>query len=267
MKLGVSTSVYLHNNLKEAIKKIANLNFEYIELWGEPPHLWFENIDYKYLKDIKKELQKRDLKATFHAPAHDVDLTSMNPGIRKESIKQHIKAIEIASFLEANLMVVHTGSYYPGDKKGSENGKNRLYKSLNKILPYAEQHDIIIALENYPVGENAIFNSPENVKKILGDFNSKFLKITLDIGHANLTKISAVEYLNKLKEEIVHLHINDNFGQADEHLIPGKGNIDYKKLLQTIKEINYDKIGIFELWSPENTDQALIDSTKYVKNI
>jgi len=267
MKLGVSTSVYLHNNLFKAVEKINDLNFKYIELWGEPPHLWFDKPDFQYLKKLKKYLNENDLIPTYHGPAHDIDITSVNPGIRQESLKQSKDAIQMAQFLGSEIIVIHMGSYYPGDKKGTENGKDRLYKSLEYLLPYAEENKVTIALENYPVGENAIFKTPEDVLNILRDFDSEYLKLTLDIGHANLTNISPIEYIKILKDEIVHLHLNDNFGKEDKHLVPGEGEINYPAIFKQLKKINFDQVGIFEIWAPDETDQALINSKNYIKSL
>lgn len=267
MKLGVSTSVYLHKRIKKAINKIGKLNFKYIELWGEPPHLWFDEPNYKKLAEIKKFLNEKELIPTYHGPAHDIDITSVNPGIRKESLKQNKEAINIASFLGSDIIVIHMGSYYPGDKEGTENGKDRLYKSLDYLLPYAEKNNITIALENYPVGENAIFNKPEEVLNILNDFSTEYLKLTLDIGHANLTNISPLHYIKTLGDEIVHLHLSDNFGKEDQHLVPGEGEINYLEIIKILKEISFDKVGIFEIWAPKNTDQALMNSKDYIKSL
>lgn len=267
MKLGVSTSVYLHYDLETAIKKIADLDFKYVELWGEPPHLWFESENYIYMDKINKLLQKYNLIPSFHAPAHDVDITSVNPGIRKESIRQHKRALRIAGYLGVKVFVIHAGSFYPGDKKGCENGLDRLYNSLEELITTAEEYNIIIAIENYPVGENAIIKSPFDIKKIIDDFNSPFLKMTLDIGHANLTDIQAIEYIKELKDKIVHLHINDNLGKEDLHQIPGKGNIDFEAVKKELDNINYNNVGIFEIWDPQNTKQALLNSRSYIDSL
>src|SRR6056297_2775656 len=165
MKLGVSTSVFLHHNLETALKKIGNLDIKYVEIWGEPPHLWVENIKYNYLKSIKELLYKYDLKPSYHGPAHDVDITSMNPGIKKESIKQHKRSLNIAKFLGVDVYVVHAGSFYSGDKDMLQKGLDRLYKSIDELLTLAQQNDIVLAVENHPVNENGIFNNPKMMKK------------------------------------------------------------------------------------------------------
>jgi len=267
MKLGVSTSVFLHHNLETALKKIGNLDIKYVEIWGEPPHLWVENIKYNYLKSIKELLYKYDLKPSYHGPAHDVDITSMNPGIREESIKQHKRSLDIAKFLGVDVYVIHAGSFYPGDKNTISKGFDRLYSSIDELLILAKEYDIVLAIENHPVNENGIFNNPKTMKKVIDDFNSSYLKVTLDLGHANLTKFPVIKYIEELKDNIKHIHLNDNDGIEDLHLVYGKGNLDSNNLIKRIKNIGFDGVGILEIWAPDDPAKAINDSIKHINSI
>ncbi len=37
----------------------------------------------------------------------------------------------------------------------------------------------------------------------------------------------------------LHIHIDDNTGDSDAHMIPGEGSINYKSFVQALKGINY----------------------------
>lgn|GEM_PF-902875 len=267
MKIGVSSSVYLHDNLENALKKISKLGLKYVEIWGEPPHLWLDHIDYSYLKKITQLLYKYNLKPSYHGPAHDVDITSMNPGIKKESIKQHKRSLDIAKFLGVDVYVIHAGSFYPGDKDVVKKGLDRLYKSIDELLTLAENNNIVLAVENHPVNENGIFNNPKMMKKVLKDFESPYLKATLDIGHANLTKFPVIEYIKELGNDIKHIHINDNDGLEDLHLAYGEGNIDSKNIIKKIEDIGFTGLGILEIWAPDNPAKAINKSISYINSI
>jgi len=43
----------------------------------------------------------------------------------------------------------------------------------------------------------------------------------------------------KLGEDLVHVHIDDNFGETDDHLMPGDGNIDFKPFAKALKGSGY----------------------------
>ena len=267
MKLGVSTSVFLHQNLETALQKIGDLGLKYVEIWGEPPHLWVDNVNYNYLKSVKKLLNKYNLEPSYHGPAHDVDITSMNPGIKKESIKQHKRSLDIAKYLGVKVYVVHAGSFYPGDIDKTNQGFDRLYSSIDELLTLAKKYDIVLAIENHPVNENGIFNNPKTMKKVIDDFNSPYIKATLDLGHANLTNYPVIDYIKELKDDIKHIHLNDNNGLEDLHQIYGRGNLDSKNLIKALKDIGFNGVGVLEIWAPDNPAKAINDSIKYINSI
>jgi len=86
-------------------------------------------------------------------------------------------------------------------------------------------------------------------------------KIAFDIGHAYLTERRAgkgateamiAEHIRNMREQIVHLHIHDNQGRMDDHLPPGDGKINFKPIVEAIREIKYSGFLIAEFWDPQH---------------
>jgi sugar phosphate isomerase/epimerase len=48
-----------------------------------------------------------------------------------------------------------------------------------------------------------------------------------------------IETITRLGNVPFHIHIDDNYGDADAHLIPGEGEIDFSSLARVLKAINY----------------------------
>lgn len=69
----------------------------------------------------------------------------------------------------------------------------------------------------------------------------------MDTGHVNVVamrigkKSSAytIEHLKKLGEDLAHVHMDDNIGNADDHLVPRDGNIDFRPFAKALKESDY----------------------------
>jgi sugar phosphate isomerase/epimerase len=61
------------------------------------------------LQATRETLDDLGLKRTVNSPSRDVNITSSNPGIRRESMQQSIEALEIAAQLEATVVTVHPG--------------------------------------------------------------------------------------------------------------------------------------------------------------
>jgi sugar phosphate isomerase/epimerase len=77
------------------------------------------------------------------------------------------------------------------------------------------------------------------------------LRLTLDIGHANLGggKNKSSEFIQRYGYRIGHVHANDNFGKQDNHLPIGAGIIDFEKILRELKEAEYDETITLEVFS------------------
>ena len=86
--------------------------------------------------------------------------------------------------------------------------------------------------------------------------------ICLDIAHANLNEDPpfAIEYC---KERLLHVHISDNHGTADEHLYPFEGTVKWNNVISALRKIDYSGCLNFE---PRNEMEPL-DSLKRCKSI
>ena len=70
--------------------------------------------------------------------------------------------------------------------------------------------------------------------------------ICLDTGHLNLVNGNQREFILKAGRKLKALHIADNEGVVDQHMMPfGKGTVDIKEVFKALKEIGYR--GIYNL--------------------
>ena len=74
---------------------------------------------------------------------------------------------------------------------------------------------------------------------MIKEIKSTRLGILVDTGHINLNGENPSEALMKLNGLPLHIHIDDNNGNVDTHLIPGEGNIQFEPFVNTLKKINY----------------------------
>lgn len=80
----------------------------------------------------------------------------------------------------------------------------------------------------------------------VGDKN---LGICLDTGHLNLFKGDPAEFIKRSGKHLTALHIADNEGQSDQHMMPfGRGKVPWKPFMSAIREVVYT--GLFNLEIP-----------------
>ena len=109
-------------------------------------------------------------------------------------------------------------------------------EAIKPLLEYAEKNEVILLSENILWGSST---KATVISALVSEVNSKSFGWCYDTGHANAHSMSCRELL-KCENVPLSLHIQDNHGTyADEHLLPGDGNIDWKEFLDVLKEIGY----------------------------
>ena len=120
-------------------------------------------------------------------------------------------------------------------------------EKLKIVAEYIKDKDITICIEN--LGPQYVITSIDRISYILDGVGSDKLGICLDTGHLHLNGKSQREYILKAGKRLRAVHIADNEGQWDQHLMPyTSGKIDFTEVVSALREIGYD--GIFNLEIP-----------------
>ena len=156
-----------------------------------------------------------------------------------------------------------------GESFSTNTSADEKYKAnisvLKELTEYLKGCDMIICIENLRKFTTGV----DELLKITNAVDSKNIGICLDTGHLNLTHKNQKEFIKKSGKHLQALHIADNEGKTDQHMMPfGKGNVDFIKVVQALKNANFD--GLFNLEIPgERTCPLEIRKYKieYIKNI
>ncbi len=210
--------------------KEGGINFVELDAWILPEK------DEKEVKKLSSDFKERKIKVySVHAPfGGENDLSIPDKKKREKMHSSVIKVMEKGKILGIEVIVIH-----PGGAMKKEEIKERLkifHQSIEKILPLAENYRIKIAVENMPPGHPG--TEAKELKEIVERFNSPYLGVCFDTGHANLCKDFKKEFL-LLKDRIVTFHIHDNEGSQDSHQFPLTGTIDWIWFIKQVKSMNY----------------------------
>jgi sugar phosphate isomerase/epimerase len=201
---------------------------------------------------------------------------------RRIAVQWTKRSIERASEVGAKALVVHCGrvdmnaeherlcTYFSNRQLHSPEGKNLIrrklreleavksaylesvQRSLEDLIPTAEQNNIILGLENrYHYHE---LPGPEDFEVIFEKFASAPIGYWHDTGHAHaqeaLGLFPAEELLRRYHQKLVGVHVHDALG-LDDHFPPGAGEIDFKKIATWIGD---DVLRVIELkqGTPDN---------------
>ena len=252
------SALVIISDLFKNVEFALNHKFKGIELWCDFPNPLPRILNSEIKKKVKDVLTTNNLLVSLHATMADINIASLNKGIRDESVKQLTECIDLAAELDSSrIVVVHCGRFTYTLAPARELTGQPSMESIKYCLKYAENKGVTLALENIGLTERDFPENNKQLVEIVETLNSPYLKITWDIGHSNVTE-GVANSLKILGNYIAHIHISDNSGKHDEHLGIGSASIDYTPALLFLK--NFKGLIVLEILDHKDYAGALLKS-------
>lgn len=241
-------------------------------------------VDGEYLKQV---LRETGLACSLHA-----DFTALlaheEPAVRNELLDYGVRVIELASYLEAEVVTVHpaaTRAIASFDLGRVPPGKQWLFEAINnRVSPHfgesfnltveafrflstvAAREGVTLALENLDRSPHLgrRLGSLDDIEAILREVSSPQLKACLDLCHAFGT--DPADWLKRLGDRVVNIHASDAQHHANEHLPIGQGSIDWPHVARELIRIGYHRNVILEVLPYEHTPGSLVKLSRYLNH-
>jgi len=239
IKFSQSSLVYINYSLKYAIQDLHNLGYDGIEIWGGRPHMYKQDFD-KHINEIINLLNRLNMKVSNFIPAqyrYPSILCSSNEVVRKESVNYIKEAIDNAIKV-GSLSVSLCPSMVLLDKD-LKLGWDQLIKSFKEVEEYTEDKNLVLLIEPSHKYETNLILTIEQCLSMIKVLKSEKFGILLDTGHANIDGENLYEAILKCKGIPLHIHLDDNKGDFNTHMVPGTGNIEFKPMFKALKKIEY----------------------------
>lgn len=262
MRLGIQ-HCGLGVNTEEMFRQVAEAGFSSIDYSLMPGYqnpMW--QLSDEDLKE--KMLAEKALMAKYglvagqtHAPMD----ASWRGDISTKEARWHaqVQAIKAASYLDSPYIVVHAmelpSRMNPEKYEAAKKVNMEFYKFLE---PYAREYGVGIAIENLftfdPILRRYVrtaCSTAEDLMDYVDSLESDCFGVCLDVGHAFLLGQDPAEMIRKLGTKYIKvLHVHDNNGREDQHLMPGLGVMDWESIGRALYEIGYDGIFNYEANMP-----------------
>ena len=186
--------------------------------------LWWDGEDKHKQPDMARKigLQIDNVHAQFMSPKYSPN------GLWRDGIdgddfqKMLISCIEDCKKHNISTAVIHVTSF----KENVEVTEAGL-KRIRKIIEVAEQKEVNLAFEN--------LTTLEHLDAIFGMSASPYVGFCWDSGHENWNHPNQ-DCLKLYGDRLFALHINDNFGDGDTHMLPLDGTINWENKMQMFKK-------------------------------
>jgi sugar phosphate isomerase/epimerase len=254
----------------EALKIAIENGFQAFELFGEFPQCVCEEFDTEAREKMRSIAESAGIPIAVHAPFNSLNIAALNPGIRRESVRQHLDAVDLCADLGGGSVIAHNGSYVTSKKirknlpEAEQFQWNLNVESLKTITKRAEERNVSLCLENVGFEPSLIDSSVDDMLRIREEVASPAMAFCIDIGHARLNG-ELDNVLERMGPLTQHIHITDNFGEDDDHVAIGDGNFDYRPHLQFF--MAFEHIITLEVTAIGTDPAAAIRSKKYVDRL
>ncbi|MCI1944446.1 sugar phosphate isomerase/epimerase family protein [Clostridium luticellarii] len=259
MDIGLSSaSFYPYVNTENSIALMKSLGFKLGEI--------FLNSDSEYEVDFGKMLLEQKLKNDFVVNSIHAFSSSFEPYLfdrykrrREDAFIRFKKVCKIAGLLGARCYTFHGMR----STKFHEINRSFVFDIYDKLIDTAGEQGVKLCQEN-------VFWCLSSDTDFLYELREKCtnpIYFTLDIKQAYRSGRTPEEYIDIMGNDVENLHLNDK-NDENSCLLPGKGEVDYKKILCKLKEIGYNKVGIIEVYSDNYKNyRQLREAGDYIYNI
>ena len=165
--------------------------------------------------------------------------------------------LRATALLGAPACVIHFINSSKWGKQPAEVMHRESAAMFDNLLPFAEQHRVCIGFETFGAARVAgarirdFFADPTEFKRQYERLDTKYKTVCVDTGHTQEVGSFWVpapeEMIRILGRDISILHLHDNNGHYDDHLLPGMGNINWPAVFDALDEVGYEGVYNFEL--------------------
>ena len=177
----------------------------------------------------------------FDGPAFD--LSSPDTDVRQASLEIARGEAEYARRLGCRNVIVHPVG--PGDTEHDAGRPDALRRSAERLVRIAERADVRFLVENMPppmFGRDAKF-----LRAVADTLDSTRLGLAYDSGHATLAG-RPVEIIRDMGPRLWGVHLHDNNGREDDHMLPGMGVVPFEDVARALAEVKFAGVFMLEIY-------------------
>jgi sugar phosphate isomerase/epimerase len=274
MKLAFSTNAFKKYSLEQSIIEIANIGYEGVEILGDVPHAYppeFGKEKIQSARDIISEykIQISNLNAFTLYAIKDVYHPSWienDAALREQRVQHTINCLELAGKIGSTTISTEPGGPLNRDTSDLSQLTKLFINGLTRIAAIAEKERIKILIEPEP---NMLIENSGQFLDFIKNIDSHYIRLNFDIGHFYCVREDPAKLVYSLADYIEHFHLADIAAdRVHNHLIPGRGSIDFRAVFKAIKDIGFKGFVTVELYPyQENPVSAATIAFQYLNDI
>jgi sugar phosphate isomerase/epimerase len=163
-----------------------------------------------------------------------VSFSDPDSTIRGQAVEYFLDSISFASELNSPLLLVGLLQGRLSPTLPYADARKNIIECLTQCAAQAARSHITIGLEpvnRFLLGYHA---KADEIIELIKEINLLNVRLLLDTYHMNMEESCMEETLISYAPWLVHVHLSDN-----NRRIPGRGSIDFARIIKVLKAINY----------------------------
>ena len=232
--IGVSTPRAID---EEMLKKYEEAGITHMEVSVDKRNS--ENLDYDKLLEWSKKYNVQLY--SFHLPFMpfaEIDISHKD--LAKPSVEYLAEYIKKGSKIGIDKYIIHPSGEPIAEGDRAERMKIAK-ESRYTLAEIAKEYGATICVENLP--RTCLGRDSKDILELLSAHPN--LLACFDTNH--LLEEDPIEFINKIGNKIVTLHISDYDFKNERHWLPGEGLLDWQSILNALKKIGYSNVWLYEI--------------------
>ncbi|MBE6710937.1 MAG: sugar phosphate isomerase/epimerase [Ruminococcaceae bacterium] len=242
-KLAVWTSYYVDLSPEDAVLELKKWGINASELSDEHGLMLLKRGDpVEVGREFKKFVDEQEFTMTQGHLWLACKICST-----EEAVYDLLKWIDLYDAIGIKNAVLHCDGIAAEKDLPAEEKYARNLAKLKIVEAHIKEKGlgIRVCLENL-IG---LFCTVDELNNLIDGLDDSCFGICLDTGHLNLRDKDQAGFIRKAGNRLGALHIADNEGEKDQHMMPyGKGNVKWDLVVKALREIGYS--GLFNLEIP-----------------
>ena len=246
-------------DFEKSINKIADLGFDGVELAVRDP----KNLEVEKIINLLKECNL-EVPAIGTGQAYGeegLSFSDPNKMVRKMAVERINNQIIFASHFNAQVIIGLIRGKIE-ESVDREKAEEWTISCLRKCAERAKEHNIRLTLEPVNRYESNFINTISEGIEFIKRVGVSNLGLLADTFHMNIEEVSIEDSLIQAKDYLTHVHFADSNRWA-----PGCGHLDFRKVIETLKKIDYQgyiSAEILPLPDPDNAARITAETLKII---
>ncbi len=268
-------------HMLQAIQEVGELGFDYIELEG----VGFNNLQtvIDHRTQIKQSLQTAKVELANFAIVLP-EMISSDPRVAKRAMELFEQGAKTAVYLGTPRIWID--SYFPPVdlKTGATMTEEISFGQVYRIhIPegfrwpeFWERYVATIKQANHiakinhlefliepRVGE--VTSNTDALLRLMDAVDDDNLGVIFDTAHLHAQKEHLPLSVEKLGKRIRYVHVADNDGRTNNHLLPGEGNIDWEEVFLALKRQGFDGFYATDIEKMPQLEQKFLECKRILE--